>query len=260
MDAVPTAAAAAAWVVAVWAIAEGGVPSSVGALAVIPVFYTALNSPRRRDLVMVLGLFIASLVAAGIVNGSATMAHSLAAAAPVLAVCAIIGIATQHVTVTMATRTREATRQAHTDPLTGLPNRRAWDSELSRALASSGHVAVAVLDIDHFKQFNDTYGHPAGDQLLQATAAAWRDQLRAGDVLARLGGEEFGVLLTGPHADMAAQVTERLRECVSHGCTCSAGVALARPGERPDAIVARADTALYAAKATGRDRLHLSQH
>jgi diguanylate cyclase (GGDEF)-like protein len=147
--------------------------------------------------------------------------------------------------------------EAQTDPLTGLPNRRAWDAELEKALAEDGPLAIAMLDLDHFKEFNDTFGHPAGDRLLKETAAAWRDELRGGDLVARLGGEEFGLLLRGCGADAAAEVTERVRRRVSHERTCSAGLVIATPGEPADAVVARADAALYEAKSRGRDRIHL---
>ncbi len=148
--------------------------------------------------------------------------------------------------------------EAQTDALTGLPNRRAWDAQLQRALSGDAQLVIAMLDFDHFKEFNDTHGHPAGDRLLKETAAAWRDQLRGGDLLARLGGEEFGLLLRNCDAETAVEVTERLRRHVSGGRTCSAGIAVAAPGEEADVVIARADRALYQAKAGGRDRVHLT--
>jgi diguanylate cyclase (GGDEF)-like protein len=147
--------------------------------------------------------------------------------------------------------------EAQTDPLTGLPNRRAWDAQLQRALSGEGRLAIAMLDLDHFKEFNDANGHPAGDRLLKETASAWRDQLRGGDLLARLGGEEFGLLLRDCDAETALEVTERLRRLVSEERTCSAGVAVGYAGETPEEIVGRADRALYQAKAGGRDRTQL---
>lgn len=144
--------------------------------------------------------------------------------------------------------------EAQTDPLTGLPNRRAWDGALREALAATAPVAVAMFDFDHFKQFNDTYGHPAGDRLLKEAAAAWRAELRTGDVLARLGGEEFGLLLHDCDPVTAREVTERLRCRVSRRRTVSAGVALSLPGDTADTLIARADNALYDAKSSGRDR------
>lgn len=147
--------------------------------------------------------------------------------------------------------------EALTDPLTGLPNRRAWDEALHEALEEDTPVTVVLFDLDHFKEFNDTHGHPAGDRLLRATAAAWRDQLRVGDFLARIGGEEFGLLLRSD-TSVATEVVERLRGRVTDGRTCSAGIASRAPGEPGADIVARADSALYLAKDAGRDRAEIS--
>jgi diguanylate cyclase (GGDEF)-like protein len=151
---------------------------------------------------------------------------------------------------------------SHTDDLTGLPNRRAWTVELPRAIENSRRqgvaLSVAMLDLDRFKLFNDTYGHPAGDRLLKAAAAGWQERLRTVDYVARYGGEEFIVLL--PHADsaQALAVIERLREGTPLGQTFSAGVATWDGTETSDELVARADTGLYAAKENGRNRIELA--
>jgi diguanylate cyclase (GGDEF)-like protein len=152
-----------------------------------------------------------------------------------------------------ADQVTQLTGMAQTDPLTGLPNRRAWDGHVDAALRDGRGITVALLDIDHFKAYNDAHGHPAGDRLLRESAAAWRDLLRAGDLLARLGGEEFGVLLLDCAPSMVIEVTERLRAATAGGRTCSAGLATRRPGEPFESVVARADHALYEAKAAGRD-------
>ena len=148
---------------------------------------------------------------------------------------------------------------AHNDQLTGVPNRRAWDLELSREMAkatrSGDPVAVALLDIDHFKQFNDGFGHPAGDRLLKEAAAAWRDQMRPGDLLARYGGEEFGVLIVGQPLETVVTLLDRMRKVTPHGQSFSAGVTLWDGDEIPERLVARADEALYRAKHAGRDRV-----
>jgi diguanylate cyclase (GGDEF)-like protein len=150
----------------------------------------------------------------------------------------------------------QLTDEALTDPLTELPNRRAWDGQLGSAMGDGHHgsVAVAMFDIDRFKQFNDSYGHPAGDRLLRDTAAAWRAEIRAEDFLARLGGEEFGLLLTGRDTASVKALVERLRNSMPGQQTVSAGIALRSEGDTPDQLLSRADKALYEAKAVGRDR------
>jgi diguanylate cyclase (GGDEF)-like protein len=152
----------------------------------------------------------------------------------------------------------QLTDMASTDALTGLPNRRAWEQSLHQALAEDKRLALAMIDLDHFKEFNDTYGHPAGDRLLRETAAAWREELRAGDLVARLGGDEFALLLHDCNAANALEVVERLRLRIPSEQTCSAGIATHEPGCSPEALMARADTALYEAKTAGRDRTWLT--
>jgi diguanylate cyclase (GGDEF)-like protein len=149
--------------------------------------------------------------------------------------------------------------QARTDQLTGVANRRTWDHELPRELARAHRtrepLAMAMLDLDRFKAYNDTYGHPAGDRLLRSAAAAWSERLRTTDVLARYGGEEFAVLLPACDAASAQRVAEQLRAAVPGGQTCSIGVATWDGVETAEELVARADAALYAAKDSGRDRV-----
>jgi diguanylate cyclase (GGDEF)-like protein len=152
----------------------------------------------------------------------------------------------------------ELSDQASTDPLTGLPNRRAWDARLAEALDQPTSFTVAMLDFDLFKDYNDTYGHPAGDRLLKETAAMWREHLRGGDLLARLGGEEFGLLLFNCDPASAVDVLERLRAAVYHDRTCSVGYAVRQPGESAEQVTARAEAALYEAKESGRDRVCMS--
>ena len=112
-----------------------------------------------------------------------------------------------------------------------------------------------MLDLDHFKKYNDSYGHPAGDRLLRAVAAGWVTRLRETDLLARYGGEEFGVVLPGCDIDSARQVLDELRVCMPDGTTCSIGVAVWDGAESHEQLVSRADQALYDAKRGGRDRI-----
>jgi diguanylate cyclase (GGDEF)-like protein len=166
-----------------------------------------------------------------------------------------IGLLT-HEAALLLTRADQMTRltgMATTDALTGLPNRRAWESTLAQAAIRAGPVTIAMIDLDNFKTFNDTHGHIAGDALLRATADAWSGQLRGADLLARLGGEEFGLLLADAELESAYEIAERLRRSVTHGQTCCVGLAQRRPGESIESVVGRADQALYDAKAAGRD-------
>jgi diguanylate cyclase (GGDEF)-like protein len=142
---------------------------------------------------------------------------------------------------------------ATTDALTGLPNRRAWDARVEQAILDDERVAIAIFDLDNFKAFNDTHGHLEGDSVLRSTAAAWSEHIREGDLLARLGGEEFGLLLSSCGEGAAVEVIERLRGAVTHEQTCSAGLAVQRRTESVESVIGRADIALYAAKRAGRD-------
>jgi diguanylate cyclase (GGDEF)-like protein len=147
---------------------------------------------------------------------------------------------------------------ASCDGLTGLVNRRAWDGVLAggleRARLHRLTTTVAIIDFDHFKRYNDTLGHQAGDRLLKNAAAAWTAELRENDVLARYGGEEFIVLLPDCDAPAAAEMLQRLRAVMPDTQTFSAGIATWDGLEAVDDLVARADAALYAAKNAGRDR------
>jgi diguanylate cyclase (GGDEF)-like protein len=147
---------------------------------------------------------------------------------------------------------------AHTDALTGLPNRRAWDEELLRELARAGRLGTrlcaAVLDLDHFKAFNDEHGHQAGDDHLRGVAVAWQGRLRGTDLVARYGGEEFALILSGTTLAQAVEVIETLRRSVPGDQTVSAGVAEWDGTESGAELLSRADRALYDAKRAGRDR------
>ena len=147
---------------------------------------------------------------------------------------------------------------ARTDDLTGLLNRRAWDEELSRELAradrSRAALCVAIVDLDRFKEYNDTHGHQAGDRFLKQIAGAWSQSLRTGDILARYGGDEFAVALPGTNLEHAQQMLDRLGGVLPEGQTCSAGVCQWDGEESAERLTARADTLLYAAKGAGRNR------
>jgi diguanylate cyclase (GGDEF)-like protein len=162
----------------------------------------------------------------------------------------------------------EVQRMAETDPLTGLANRRVFERALEREIARSSRtgqpVSLLMLDADHFKQYNDRFGHRAGDDLLQSLARALVEHSRAFDTVARYGGEEFAVILPECSVEEAHSVAERLRLVSSAvegriPVTLSGGVATFPIHGRDSAsLIEAADGALYESKRTGRDRLSLA--
>jgi diguanylate cyclase (GGDEF)-like protein/PAS domain S-box-containing protein len=168
-------------------------------------------------------------------------------------------------------RAREATRLASTDELTGIANRRAFMTQLDREIAGAAEfgwpLAVAMFDVDHFKAVNDSYGHAVGDRVLQMIALRAAGIVRGGDLVGRLGGEEFGILMPGATADDAAHVAERLREAMETGdtgpdalprVTVSVGIASRERQRDSAALLAAADAALYEAKGAGRNRVRIA--
>jgi diguanylate cyclase (GGDEF)-like protein/PAS domain S-box-containing protein len=148
---------------------------------------------------------------------------------------------------------------ARSDALTGLPNRRALDEQLPREMARArrgdSDLCLALIDLDHFKAYNDSYGHLAGDMMLRDCAVAWDSELRGEDTIVRFGGEEFLVVLPDTHLEQGAEIVERLRAVTPGAQTCSAGLACWDLAETIEDLVGRADGALYRAKAAGRNRL-----
>jgi diguanylate cyclase (GGDEF)-like protein/PAS domain S-box-containing protein len=153
----------------------------------------------------------------------------------------------------------EVAALARSDALTGLPNRRGLDEQLPREMArarrAESDLCLAIVDIDHFKAYNDANGHLAGDAVLRECAVAWDGVLRAEDTIIRFGGEEFLVVLPDCPLEQAAETVERLRQATPGELTCSAGLACWDYAESTDDLVDRADSALYRAKAAGRDQL-----
>jgi diguanylate cyclase (GGDEF)-like protein len=142
--------------------------------------------------------------------------------------------------------------QAVTDELTGLPNRRAWNRQLELALVRARRtnlpLSVVVLDVDGLKEINDTRGHAAGDRLLRAITGRWAAAVREADLLGRLGGDEFGVLLEGADEVEAEDVVERLGAALGEGEAASAGCATWDGGEDATSLLARADRRMYEQK------------
>ena len=167
----------------------------------------------------------------------------------------------------------ELAKLVSTDALTGLPNRRhfqeALDAEMARVQRYGGSFSLALLDLDEFKSFNDRFGHPAGDAALCELARVIRQHMRASDRVARLGGEEFAVILVGTGKEAARLVVERLRVSIAEldlghlavpGCTVTTSIGVAAvpdDAEYAAELVRHADVALYEAKARGRNRVVL---
>jgi len=165
----------------------------------------------------------------------------------------------------------EQRQKALIDPLTGLPNRAAWSERLEHEIKQwqqhGNTLSLAMLDLDHFKRINDSYGHLAGDKVLKIIATVLRKRLRAADFIARFGGEEFVLLLPATTPAVGAKLLETLRAAIE-ACpfhfkgervtiTISMGLASFRAGEHSDLVLKRADQALYRAKNAGRNRVEL---
>jgi diguanylate cyclase (GGDEF)-like protein len=164
---------------------------------------------------------------------------------------------------------RELARRACTDELTGLVNRHEALEQITaiagRVLRHGDATAVLFCDLDNFKEINDTFGHLPGDELLRTVAARIRMGLRSGDMAARIGGDELMVMLQGVRSlGDAVTIAEKLRRAVAQpiptsagdlSITLSIGVTMVEPDESPEAIISRADRAMYRAKQTGRNRV-----
>lgn len=240
----PVAAATGLIALAAFVAPDGVTAVVVGAIITFVGVDSFFFFPRRWGLVHLLAaevLVFGSLVLRGDV--AATTAGAL------LVGVTAIGIVTGRLV-------QEASRAA-LDPLTGLANRRGLDEALRELVRPGAVLSAALLDLDHFKQINDTAGHAAGDAVLVRVARAWRGALPAGAVLARHGGDEFALLLPGVPGAPALALVDRLR--AGHpdvGMSC--GVAQLGRRETGAQLMRRADQALYAAKEAGRGRAELA--
>ncbi|MEA2310075.1 MAG: hypothetical protein QOE28_43 [Solirubrobacteraceae bacterium] len=256
--------------------AAGGTAGGVGICVMLPVFWLALHGTRPQLLLILAATVVYWVAPVVLVGGDAYPLYTLRSGGLFVVVGGIIGVTVQE--LVRAARQRESDLQqlatereelamrleglALTDPLTGVGNRRAWDiwsgEAVRRSLRSSQRFSIAILDLDRFKAYNDEHGHQQGDALLREAGHAWTAELRPGDRLARWGGEEFVVLFEDCGLEEAHDVVERLRALVPNGATCSAGLAEWDALESASETLERADAALYAAKAAGRDRSALA--
>ena len=164
----------------------------------------------------------------------------------------------------------QALKSALTDELTGLGNRRYVMGQLNRMLGPDKAISLAaiMLDIDYFKQVNDTYGHDAGDVVLKHFSSQLVHNVRRDDIVGRMGGEEFLILMPGATPDNVHAALDRIFDTIQQAnplpnvpnfrYACSAGVAIAKPGETADSLLRRVDEFLYEAKGSGRNRYIIS--
>jgi two-component system cell cycle response regulator len=239
-------------------------------LGLFPIYFLAIAATSLRydaRICIVTGLLAVVQYAAVILYaGWRWNAH-----APAFAPLAQLAGAT-FIAATIVVRSRELRLLSTRDRFTGLLNRAVFNEQLEREVAfakrEDGRFAVAMLDIDHFKKFNDTYGHAGGDEALRAVARTLRDSCRSTDVVARYGGEEFALILPGVMSGRATDLLERFRRVVAvkaiqlpgrpkpASVTVSIGVAIfPDDGETPAEVLSCADKRLYQAKEQGRDRV-----
>ncbi|SHN74300.1 GGDEF domain-containing protein [Cryptosporangium aurantiacum] len=304
-DRLPTSVRLVGWAYLVWAVVDCGytyqtindsygdtswlnLGYQVGAIVLTLGGLVALRYPEKEAVPAVIGrdLTIVPLLVAALAAWAVVAAQIAAADIPfvpvVVAAVIVAGLLYRQLLVTrdrtrLARELRDAlaeqARLAVTDPLTGLHNRRflqdALDREVARARRSGAPLSLVVLDIDHFKRINDAYGHAAGDAALVQAAQRLGAVARAGDVIARHGGEEFAWLLPDTPEQGAAELAERLRAALAGApvvlpetgpveMSGSLGVATLRGTDDATALMRDADRALYRAKEHGRNRVVLA--
>lgn len=245
----------------------GGLPNSASLFFIWIVLYAFYVFGLRAaicHLVLVLAIYVACVVF--LPADYPLASHSVGIIGALVGAGVIVAALKRQVNDLLET----VAKTALTDELTGLANRRAFNEELDRELArmarSGAPLTLATLDLDRFKEVNDQLGHPDGDSTLVRVGEVLRSSVRDADLPARVGGEEFSVILPDTDAEGAARLAERLRRCVAETfaedpvpVTASIGLAST---SRDDAVGAtellrRADRALYAAKEAGRDRVEL---
>src|SRR4051794_27833685 len=214
-------------VVALLREAGGGTASGVGPMVLLPVIWIALFGSRRT---LALSVVAVAVVYWGpiIVDHTDYPDSGWRVGAGFICLCAILGATMQGLRDQVRAQAQRLTGLALADDLTGLANRRAWDAAVDAALFAAERrgepVCVALIDIDHFKAVNDAQGHAAGDAVLVALARAWEPVVRRGDLLARIGGDEFALLLPASDLDEARGVIARMSAGTA-ATPCSVGLA-----------------------------------
>ncbi|WP_332692324.1 GGDEF domain-containing protein [Devosia sp.] len=247
----------------------------IAAAALLGLGWRYFLRPKGRIKVqhlVVLGLVISCYLLTGIAMGYSTIWSLVSVIGPYMVTASVtasvlLGLFVER-ELTQIEREQHWKTDALTDPLTALPNRRAFERGIEGLRPDDSEAALLILDLDRFKVVNDTHGHAAGDYVLQQVSAILRTHTRNQDLLSRLGGEELAVLLPDTDSVRARQIAERLRRAIetldiqwegrSIAITASVGVALASGSTPSSELFVQADAALYAAKRNGRNRVVFS--
>lgn len=258
----------------VWLGGSGALPGAIGIVAAALLGLGWRYGLRPKTAVkarhlLVLGLVVSCYVLTGAIMGYASVWSLLTQVGPYVVLASVLGAVVLGLFVerelAQILREQEWKTSALTDSLTALPNRRAFERGIKGLRRPDQLAALVIIDLDHFKTVNDTFGHAAGDYVLQQVSRTLRASLRTRDLLSRLGGEELAVLLPDTTVVVTQQVAERLRQAIDglaigwEGQTihisASFGVALAKGDVSTESLFAQADAALYAAKHAGRNRV-----
>ncbi len=244
-------------VVALMREAEGGRTATTGIFVFLPVVWFALFGSRRELMLSIAGA-LGVIAVPPLVFGEPNYPLSEVTKAVNLSlVLTMVGFVVYRLVAENTALVADLNDRAHSDPLTGLPNRLAWTGLMRDAVDTSNStrepLCVAIIDLDGLKAINDRGGHEAGDHALIDASNAWAAAAPEGGTLARLGGDEFALLLPGFAELAAAEAVEALRQGADPH-PCSIGLALHNPPESPSAFLRRADQALYVAKSEGGNR------
>lgn len=233
----------------------GGSSSGYGGLLLLPVIWQALYG-RRWELAGTLGAVAATYaIPIVLIGGPQYPPSQWRNVVMSTTIAATVGLVVEHLNRSRDRLLAHTRAQAEHDDLTGLVNRRQLSRLLDRLVRQERPGALAVIDLDHFKQFNDTHGHVAGDRALVTTAERWRQVVRHDDVISRWGGEEFVVVFPDSSLADAEHVLDLMAEAMPAGLTFSAGVVTIDAGDSVTDVVGAADLLLYGAKEQGRDRI-----
>ena len=238
---------------------ERGDPLSAWAgLFLLPVFWISVYATGLELAAGIVAVAVA--IVSPVANGAGSRPDPGQALA-LIALAAALGIGSQRLFEEVRARTTGG-RGVRFDPLTGVYSQMEWERalaiQLDEARRTEIPASIAILNVDHFKAYNDRFGYQAGDRLLKFFTARWQSELRNGDVLARIGGDAFAVLLPRCHLEAGGAVIRRLCS-VPASTTTSAGVACWNGHESMEQLVARAEGALHQAKQAGRSRIVLAE-